>query len=300
MKHLWHAAVVAAVLAGPVRAEDAAAPATEAPAADAASVLPPTDLTAGTVIATVDGVEITLGHMVVLRNSLPAQYQALPDDVLFDGILEQLIQQAALEAAAKDKVTRYDELKLDNDRRGYLAGVALQEVVKAAVTDEALQAAYDKRYKDAPAKTEFRAAHILVDSEEKAKEIKAQLDGGADFAELAKASSTDTGSGANGGDLGWFGEGMMVQPFEDAVKALKPGEVSAPFQTQFGWHIARLDETRDAAPPALDEVREELAMEVENAAIEAYVTSLLDAAAVEKPGIGIDPAVLKDLTILEK
>lgn len=300
MKHLWQAAALAAALTGPAVAQDTAAPGAEAPAADAAGLAPPADLKADTVVATVDGAPITLGQMIVLRDSLPAQYQALPDDVLFDGILEQLIQQTALEAAAAENVTRYDELKLANDRRGYLAGVALQGVVKAAVTDEALQAAYDKRFKDAPPGTEFRAAHILVDSEDKAKDLKAQLDGGADFAELARANSTDTGSGANGGDLGWFGEGMMVQPFEDAVKALKPGETSAPFQTQFGWHIARLQETRAATPPSLDEMREELAAEVENAAIEAYIASLLDAATVDKPGLGIDPAALKDLTILDK
>jgi peptidyl-prolyl cis-trans isomerase C len=303
MKHLWQAALVAAALAGAAAAQETAtepAAEPEAPAADAGSVLPPTDLKANTVVATVDGEVITLGHMIVLRDSLPDQYKALPDDVLFDGILEQLIQQAVLASAAADKVQPYDTLKMDNDRRGYLAGVALQEVVKGAVTDEALQAAYDARFKDAPPRTEYRAAHILVDSEEKAKDLKTQIDGGGDFAALATANSTDAGSGANGGDLGWFGQGMMVEPFEKVVMALKPGEISAPFQTQFGWHIVKLSETREATPPTLDELREELAMEVENAAIEAYLTTLTDAAKVEKPGIGMDPAALKDLTILDK
>ncbi len=300
MKHLWRAAALAAALAGAAGAQETAAPATEAPATETAGVLPPTELRADTVVAKVGDTAITLGHMIVLRDSLPDQYKALPDDVLFDGILEQLIQQAALAMDAADSVRPYDTLKLDNDRRGYLAGVALQEVVKGAVTDAALQAAYDARFKDAPAQSEYRAAHILVDSAEKAAELKAQLDGGADFAELAKANSTDTGSGANGGDLGWFGMGMMVKPFEDAVMALKPGEVSAPFESQFGWHIVSLVETREVAPPTLEEMREELAMEVENAAIEAHVASLLNAATVEKPSPGIDPAVLKDLTVLDK
>ena len=86
---------------------------------------------------------------------------------------------------------------------------ALQAVVQAAVTDEALQALYDTKYASAPAAKEYSAQHILVDSEEKATELKAQIDGGADFAELAKTNSSDTGSAVNGGDLGWFGLGMM-------------------------------------------------------------------------------------------
>ncbi len=301
MKHLWQAALVVAALAGAARAEDAAATATDTAtdtAADKATV-PLAELTADTVVAQVDGVAITLGHMIVLRDSLPAQYQSLPDDVLFNGILEQLIQQTALAAAAKDKATAYDALKIDNDRRGYLAGVALQDVVKGAVTDEALKTAYDARVKDQPPQTEYHASHILVDSEEKAKDLKAQIDGGADFAELAKANSSD-GSAAAGGDLGWFGLGMMVKPFEDAVLALKPGEVSAPVQTQFGWHLVKLSETRPAAVPTLEDLREELAAEIENKAVEAYVQTLIASAKVEKSGAGIDPAALRDLAILDK
>ena len=169
------------------------------------------DMTADTVVATVNGTDITLGQMIVLRGTLPEQYQALPDDVLFKGILEQLIQQSVLEQSLGDNITKRDLIAVENNKRGYLSGMALQAVINAAVTDEALQAAYDARFKDAAPKTEYNAAHILVATEEEAKAIKTELDGGADFAELAKANSTDTGSGANGGDLGWFGLGCHGQ-----------------------------------------------------------------------------------------
>jgi peptidyl-prolyl cis-trans isomerase C len=279
MKQIWQATLFAVALAGPLAAEE--------------------PLTKDTVVASVDGTAITLGHMVVLRDSLPAQYQQLPDDVLFNGILEQLINQAALEASLGGALKPYDRLKLDNDRRGYLAGAVLQDVVAAAVTDAALQAAYDARFKDAAPQTEYHAAHILVDNEQQARDLRAQIDGGGDFGELAKAHSTD-GSAAGGGDLGWFGLGMMVPPFEAAVVALKPGEVGGPIQTQFGWHLVKLMETRIAEAPPLDSMREELAAEIESKAIEAHVTALLAKAKVEKPGAGIDPALLKDLTILDK
>ncbi len=172
--------------------------------------------TAATVVASVNGTQITLGQMIALRENLPAQYQALPDDVLFKGILDQLIQQETL-SQSKAAMSARDDANVTNDRRSYLSGVVIDGVVKAAVTDATLQAAYDEKFKDAAPQTEYHAAHILVETEEKAKELKAELEGGADFSELAKANSIDTGSGATGGDLGWFGLGMMVKPFEDAV-----------------------------------------------------------------------------------
>jgi peptidyl-prolyl cis-trans isomerase C len=268
-------------------------------ALSAALALPAQAQDAGTVVATVNGTEITLGHVIALREQLPPQYQSLPDDVLYKGLLDQLIQQTALEQAVGEPSLR-DRLALENDRRGYLSGVALQSVVQAAVTEEALQAAYDARFKDAAPQMEYNAAHILVESEEKANELKAQIDDGADFAELAKANSTDAGSGANGGDLGWFGKGMMVQPFEEAVIAAETGQVAGPVQSQFGWHLILVKETRVAEAPTLDEMREELAAEVERAAIEARVTEVTEAAEVTRPGEGLDPALIRDASLLDK
>ena len=256
------------------------------------------DVSADTVVATINGTAITLGHMIVLRETLPDQYQALPDDVLFKGILEQLIQQAALEQSLAGKTTKRDALALENSRRGYLSGVALEGVVAAAVTDTALQAAYDAKYAGAGGQTEYHAAHILVDTQEKAAALKAEIDGGADFAELARANSTD-GAAESGGDLGWFGPGMMVKPFEDAVLAMKPGEVAGPVQTQFGWHLIKLAETRIASAPPLDQVRDELATEIEKTAVAAAIDALTAAATVTRPGEGIDPAALKDQSLLD-
>ena len=256
------------------------------------------DAGADTVVATVNGKQITLGHMIVLRDQLPAQYQALPDDVLFSGILDQLIQQSALEQAAEGTLSRRDRLSLDNERRGFVAGVALRAVMAGAVTDAGLQAAYDARFKDAAPATEYHAAHILVDSEEKAADLKAQVEGGADFAVLAREHSTDPGSGARGGDLGWFGLGQMVKPFEDAVVALEPGQVGGPIQTQFGWHIIRLTETRLAAVPTLDQMRDELSAEIERQAVDAHIADLTARAEITRPGEGIDPATLRDLSLL--
>ncbi len=255
---------------------------------------------ADTPVATVNGTVITLGHMIVLRETLPDQYKSLPNDVLFKGILDQLIQQTVLEQSLGDKIAKRDALQVENEKRGYLSNVALQSVVAGAVTDEGLQAAYDARFKSAEPTTEYNAAHILVASEELAKSLQAQIEGGADFAALAKANSTDTGSGANGGDLGWFGQGTMVKPFEEAVKTAVVGKVTAPVKTDFGWHLILVKETRIASAPPLDDLRDELAGEIEQKVVAAHIKTLTEAATVTRSDEGIDPNLLLDLTLLDK
>lgn len=274
---IWSVLALATVLSGPVLAEGE---------------------TADTVVATVNGVKITLGHMIAMRETLPPEYQQLPDDVLFKGIYNQLIQQEVLAQSVGDLGPRI-LATIDNDKRGLVSGIAMEGVVKEAVTDEALQKAYDDRFKDAAPQTEYNAAHILVATKEEADAIKAELDGGADFAELAKAKSTDTGSGANGGDLGWFGLGMMVKPFEDAVVAAKVGEVTGPIQSDFGFHLILVKETRVAEKPTLDQLRDELAAEVENAAINAKIEELTKGAAVTREGEALDPALLKNSALID-
>lgn len=254
---------------------------------------------ADTVVATVNGTEITLGHMIALRETLPAQYQQLEDQVLFDGILDQIIQQAALAETLEGSLTRRNEIMIENQRRAYLAGAALDAAAEAAVNDEAVQKLYDERFAEVEPGMEYNAAHILVETEDEANAIKAELDDGADFAALAKERSTGP-SGPNGGDLGWFGPGMMVQPFEEVVVAMEPGQISDPVETQFGWHVIKLIETRNATAPALDEVREDLAGELRGAAVEARVTELTDSAEVVKSVEGIDPAVLKNVELIDE
>ncbi|MGP3696588.1 peptidylprolyl isomerase [Rhodobacter sp. NSM] len=277
----WRGASVAAVcalaLAAPVRAEE---------------------VTADTVVATVNGQDITLGHMIALRAGLPEQYQSLPDESLFKGILEQLVQQAALAQSVEGTVTKRDQLSLQNEERGFLSAVAMRRVVEGAVTDEALQAAYDARFADAAPQTEYSASHILVASEEEAQKLKTEIEGGADFATMAKEHSSD-GAAANGGSLGWFGLGMMVKPFEDAVVKMKPGEVAGPIQTQFGWHLIKLNETRIAEKPSLDEMRDELAGQIEQEAIARHIEEVTASADISRPGEGIDPATLRKEELLD-
>lgn len=273
----WSVLALAAMLSGPALAEGE---------------------TADTVVATVNGTQITLGQMIAMKEALPPEYQSLADDVLFKGIYDQLVQQEVLAQSVKDLGPRA-LATLENDKRGYVSGLAIQGIVKEAVTDAALQKAYDDRFKDAKPQTEYNAAHILVATEDEATKLKEELAGGADFAELAKAKSTDTGSGANGGDLGWFGPGMMVKPFEEAVVGAKVGEVTGPVKTDFGYHLILVKETRVAEKPTLDQLRDELAQEVENAAITAKIAELTKASTVTREGETLDPAILKNSALID-
>lgn len=256
------------------------------------------DVTATSVLAIVNGQDITMGHMIATRMALPPQYQDLPDEVLFDGILEQLIQQTVLSQAIGE-LSRRAEIQLENERRALIAGEMIDGVIADAVTDEALQAAYDAAYAGAEPTPEYNASHILVETEEKAAELFTMLEDGAVFAELAKEHSTGP-SGPNGGELGWFSAGMMVQPFEDAVMALEVGQTSPPVQTQFGWHVLILNETRAKGAPPLADVRDDLVATLENDAVEQAVSSLVEAADITRTDLeGIDPAVLRQVELLD-
>lgn len=263
-----------------------------------ASPLRAADLTAETVIATVNGENITLGQMIAARKALPEQYQQLPDDVLFKGLLEQLIQQTAMAQVGEKNKTQLDDLNVENQKRAYFSGQVLEAAASAAVTEEALKKTYDEKYAKAVPAKEYDASHILVKTEEEAKAIKAELDKGGDFAAIAKEKSEDKGTAANGGSLGWFGVGMMVKPFEDAVVALEKGKTSDPVKSDFGWHIIHLNDVRDAAVPKLEDVKAELEGDLRQKAVEAKVKELTDAAKVEKKDDGVDPAILKNLALI--
>ncbi len=255
---------------------------------------------AATVLATVNGVNITLGDVIVTRDALPDQYKALPDDQLFKGILDQLVQQEALKQSMGETLSAKDTIALDGLKRSYLANEAMIAGVKDATSDTAIQKAYDAKYKDMAPALEYHAAHILVDSEDKAKAILAEIEGGKSFADEAKANSKD-GSAANGGDLGWFGLGAMVKPFEDAVVAAPLGKVVGPVKTDFGWHLILVSETRNKAAPALADVHDQIASEVQKAAIADLLKAITDKATITRADTaGIDPAVIKDLTLLNK
>ncbi len=255
--------------------------------------------TAETVVATVGDQDITLGHMLILYSNLPEQYQQIPTDQMFDAILEQLVRQTALAQSFSGEVPDTVRLSLENERRALMASVEISKVLDGAVTEAAVEAAYQEGYANGDGAQEFNASHILVETEEEAAAIREEILGGADFAEVAKEKSTGP-SGPRGGELGWFGPGQMVPPFEAAVTELDKGQVSEPVQTQFGWHGVLLNDTRTAAAPSLDEVRAEIMSELETAAIDAHIEAATAKVIIDRPDLtDLNPDVLKQVDLLE-
>jgi len=254
---------------------------------------------ADTVVATVDGTDITVGNMIAARRTLQEQYPNLPpDEVLFEGMLDQMVRQTVLSQSLEDNALALARLSAENATRAILAAAAERSVIADAVTDEAIQAAYEDTYANAVPESEYNASHILVETEDEARDLIDRLEEGADFAELAREHSTGP-SGPNGGNLGWFGPGAMVPPFEEAVAELQAGEISDPVETQFGWHVVKLKGTRERPVPAVEEVQEQIVAEIGQRAVEERVRSLMDAAGISRVAEGeMDPSILSNPDVL--
>jgi len=258
---------------------------------------PATAVTKDTVVATVNGTDITLGHVLSLSSHLPDKYANVSDKDLYAGILDQLVQQELLSATIT-KISPELKLASENEHRALFATEAIQGIYKNAVTDEAVNAKYTADYVNAEPKLEYKTSHILVKTEDEAKAIIKQLKAGADFAKLAKEKSTGP-SGAQGGDLGWVGLGALVPAFEAEMIKLKPNEVSAPVKTQFGWHVIKLAETRVQPVPPLDQVRSKIEDELRADAFEKTLAKLEASGKVKRTDQVIDPSVVRKFDLLK-
>jgi peptidyl-prolyl cis-trans isomerase C len=237
--------------------------------------------------------------MIIARAQLPQQYTQFPDDVLFQGVLDQLIQQQVLADSLTDVPGRV-AFAIENERRSLMAGEVINNITTGAATDDAIAAAYQERYASATPATEYNASHLLVETEEEAIAAKARIDAGEEFADVARDVSTGP-TGPNGGNLGWFGKGQMVAEFEATTVALTVGDVSDPVQTQFGWHVVTLLDTRNKDVPTLDAVRQELFGEIQEAAIQARLSELTEAATIVKPEAdAFDPSLISNLDLLDQ
>lgn len=245
---------------------------------------PPPAPSGDTPIATINGQTVPLDLFRLFFAERVRQLNAPNSPELQNQVFNEFVntlvtaQDAERQGLDKEPGVQY---ALDLQRIQLMSRLALQAAAEGAQpSDEALGKAYEERFGGAK-RTEYKARHILVATEEDARALIKEIDGGADFAELAKTKSLGP-TGKTGGDLGWFDATQMVPPFTAAVANLKPGEHSKePVQTQFGWHVILLEETREAPPPALDDVRDELALDLQRQALSGYVADLRDKAKLD-------------------
>lgn len=237
------------------------------------------------VIATVNGEAIRNSDMTLFYNSLPSQYRQVPMvslyDQLIDGLLDRkLLAQAAREAGLMDDALVKQRLAYVTD--DVLQQAYLDQLLAAEVTEERLRAAYQATAAAEGGEEEVSARHILLEDEDAARAVIGELAAGGDFADLAKQRSTGP-SGPNGGDLGYFTRDQMVAPFSEAAFALNPGEYTEePVQTQFGWHVIKVEDRRTTPPPAFEDSQAELGRQMAQKFVVGLMARLRETAEISR------------------
>jgi peptidyl-prolyl cis-trans isomerase C len=263
------------LIVAPSYAKKQAAPAAEANSGDP-------------VVARVNGDPIYRSDVqAVLQQIIPAGKQPSPEDLqkLYPRLIDDLIsRKLAFQEAMREKLQDKPEVHhaIMNAEQQVLVQAFFGEVGKPAVTEENMKKAYDEAVKVTPPQDEVHARHILVKTEDEAKDIIKQLDGGADFAKLAKEKSTDKGNAQDGGDLGYFTKGSMDPAFSDAAFALQPGTYTkTPVKTSFGYHVIQVLDKRPAKMPTFDEAKPQLESQLAQRAIQVKLKSIAEKSKIE-------------------
>ena len=231
------------------------------------------------VLATVDDTRITEKEYEEYLKARQLQQPPVPDkDKEKEIVLDEMINRIVLaKEAEKNNLDREPDVhfQLERQRENILARAMLRKYLNEnPISDEEIEKRYQEEVEKTH-KTEYKARHILLKTEEEAQQTLAQLKKGANFAALAKARSTDVRSGKDGGNLGWFNQGQMIPDFFNAVMALKKGEISpAPVKTEFGWHIIKLEDTRPLRTPALEDVKSGIRQMVQQERVDKMVKDL--------------------------
>lgn len=236
------------------------------------------------VVAKVNGKAITEADLRLAEAEIGNDLGSLPPETRRRVLLEYVIEnQLFAEAAEGDKLgsgAQFDE-RMQYWRRRALRDAYFDRSVRSSVSVADARKLYDQQVSGAKPDEELRARHILVESEEKAKEIYEKIAHGEDFARMAKEYSKDSGSKDDGGDLGYFSRGQMVPQFEEAVFKLQKGDISTPIQTQFGWHLIKLEDRRARTAPPFDAIKDRLVASMVHRKAQEIVTGLREKAKLE-------------------
>jgi peptidyl-prolyl cis-trans isomerase C len=237
------------------------------------------------VIAKVNGAEIHQSDLAAAEEEIASQLPPMTPDAKRDYLVTYVADMLLVSKAAEDRKlgeTADFKRKLANARTKLLMEALLQAEAKASVTEEAMRQVYDEAIKQMTDEVEVSARHVLVETEDEAKAILADLKKGGDFAAIAKEKSKDPGSKENGGDLGFFGKDQMVPAFAEAAFKLDKGQISEPVKTQFGWHVIRVDDKRKKQPPEYEKVKDQLESFVQRRAQAEMITKLRESAKIER------------------
>jgi peptidyl-prolyl cis-trans isomerase C len=237
------------------------------------------------VLAIVDGEEITRADVMVARNRLPAQIRELPEEQILPILINVVIDSRLIANQAREEgIADEPEIKAQVElvQEMVLEQTLLTRHLQDRITEEALRERYAEAMENEEAREQVRARHILVAERSEAEEAIRRLDEGDDFETVAEELSADPSAQA-GGDLGYFSRGDMIPAFAEVAFALEPGTYTqTPVQTEFGWHVIKVEDRRIVDPPPFEQVREQLqqqmAMELRN----EYVQQLREQAEITK------------------
>ena len=244
------------------------------------------------VVARVNGTEVRQSDLAAaeedLGGNIPQMTPEAKRDYLITFVGDMILVAKAAEAKKMGDTDDFKK-KLAYARTKLLMEQLLQSEAKAAVNDAAMHKVYDEAIGQMKKETEVHARHILVETEDEAKAVVAELKKGADFAELAKAKSKDPGS-ADGGDLGYFTKDQMVPEFSEVAFKLDKGQLSDPVKSQFGWHVIKVEDKRNRQPPEFDKVKDQLENFVVRRQQSALITKLRAEGKIERIGAPAAPA----------
>jgi len=238
------------------------------------------------VVATVNGQPVYLSELEIAQQALPPQYRNVPLQSVFPALLDRIVDSKLI--VVDGKKNKIDADPAFKKRMAFVEEQVIQDFwlqreIAKRITDEKMQQRYQEKLKSMPAEEEVHARHILVATEQEAKDLLAELKKGTAFEKLAKEKSTDKASGAEGGDLGWFKRTDMVKEFSDAAFNLKKGEVNeAPVKTQFGFHIIKVEDRRQAPPPTFEEMADQIRDELARETVTQLIDQLRSTAKIEK------------------
>lgn len=238
----------------------------------------------GAVAAVVNGEKIYKKDVLAVLEGMPLQNEEQKPEA-YKYILERIVNDQLLASDAANSGLENDpevQERFEALKTQLVNQIYLERHVEEAVTEEAVKAEYEKFKEANKGKKEIRARHILVKTEEEAKKIIEELNGGADFVDIAQQKSEDKASGVQGGDLGYFGKQDMVPAFSEAAFKLETGEISQePVQTQFGWHVIKVEDKRDRVVPELEKVKEAIRNKLSQQAMQELVNKLRETAEIE-------------------
>jgi len=273
----------------------AAAPPAARPAPGAGQ--PPVPAAADPVVARVGKDEIHASELSDAAKALPEELRGMPPTALYPMLLDQLIDRHVVVIAAKKEGLDRDpsvQRMVARATDSALQNALLTREIAPTLTEDAIKARYERDFAGKPGETEVHAQHILVADEETAKKVIAELNGGADFAELAKKYSTDPGA-QSGGDLGFFKKTDMLPEFSEVAFALKAGETTqTPVKTRFGWHVIHVQEVRTAPPPSLEQVHDEVRQTLIQEGVSRVLAQAKTGLPIEKFNVDGTPAAPGD------